>query len=70
MIYNAPNWINGTSPAMNATEMNLISSALAQDGLEILALQTKVPDPPTTDGTYVLTATVSGGTATYAWVSQ
>lgn len=28
-----------------------------------------IPEPPTTDGTYVLKATVSGGVVTYSWVS-
>ena len=27
----------------------------------------QIPPAPTTDGTYTLTATVSGGTATYTW---
>lgn len=27
-----------------------------------------LPEAPTTDGTYTLKATVSGGTATYSWV--
>lgn len=29
-----------------------------------------IPAPPTTDGTYILRATVSGGAATFAWVSN
>ena len=29
---------------------------------------TNIPDPPTTDGTYTLTCTVSNGVVTYAWV--
>jgi len=32
-----------------------------------LFIAEKVPDAPTTDGTYTLTATVSGGVATYSW---
>lgn len=29
----------------------------------------RIPDPPTTDGTYTLQATVSSGTITYTWVA-
>ena len=29
-----------------------------------------IPLPPTTDGSYVLTVTVSNGTATFAWISR
>ena len=36
----------------------------------VSALETKVPAPPTTDGTYVLKVTVSSGTPSYSWVSQ
>lgn len=32
-----------------------------------LFIEGKVPDAPTTDGTYTLTCTVSGGVATYSW---
>ena len=35
-----------------------------------LVVPNEIPDAPTTDGTYVLKATVSGGTATYSWVSE
>lgn len=27
----------------------------------------RIPAPPTTNGAYVLTVTVSGGTPTYSW---
>lgn len=40
------------------------------DGSKVTALEGKVPDAPTTDGTYVLTATVADGTATYSWEAQ
>ena len=29
----------------------------------------RIPDPPTTDGTYTLQATVSSGVITYSWVA-
>ena len=29
-----------------------------------------IPKAPTTNGTYVLKATVSGGVATYSWISE
>lgn len=32
-------------------------------------VDTKVPNPPSTDGTYTLQATVSSGTNTYTWVA-
>lgn len=32
-------------------------------------LKIKVPNPPTTDGTYKLTVTVASGTPTYSWES-
>ena len=32
-------------------------------------LSERVPDPPTTDGTYTLQVTVSSGEPTYSWVS-
>ncbi len=35
---------------------------------EVTALMNRVPPAPTTDGTYTLQATVSGGVVTYAWV--
>ena len=35
-----------------------------------LIVPNEIPDAPTTDGTYVLKATVSNGTATYSWVSE
>ncbi len=42
------------------------------DGLQedVNTLEAKIPDAPTTDGTYVLKATVSGGVATYSWVLE
>ena len=30
----------------------------------------KVPDAPSSNGTYVLKVTVSGGTPTYSWVAE
>ena len=41
-----------------------------QNAYVSLAQATKLPDPPTNNGTYALKATVSGGTATLAWVSE
>lgn len=35
-----------------------------------LVVPNEIPEAPTTDGTYVLKATVSDGTATYSWVSD
>lgn len=35
--------------------------------LDIAELQAKLPSPPSASGTYRLTCTVSGGTATYSW---
>lgn len=35
----------------------------------VTSLETKVPQPPTTDGTYKLTVTVASGTPTYSWES-
>ena len=34
-----------------------------------IVIPQELPTPPTTDGTYRLTVTVSGGVATYSWVS-
>ena len=34
---------------------------------DIYFVEDNIPDPPTTDGTYVLTVTVSSGVATYSW---
>jgi hypothetical protein len=31
------------------------------------AVEAKLPAPPSADGTYRLTVTVSGGAATYSW---
>ena len=47
-------------------QMSLVADT--SDG-RLTALEAKIPTPPTTDGTYRLTVTVSGGVATYAWVS-
>jgi hypothetical protein len=33
------------------------------------AMAAKLPAPPTTDGTYVLTVTVTAGDPAYSWVS-
>ena len=38
-------------------------------GAAVGALEAKIPDAPTEDGVYVLQATVSSGSVTYAWVS-
>lgn len=35
-----------------------------------LVVPNEIPNAPTTDGTYVLKASVSDGTATYSWVSE
>ena len=35
----------------------------------VTRLESKVPQPPTTDGTYKLTVTVASGTQTYSWES-
>lgn len=35
----------------------------------VTRLESKVPQPPTTDGTYKLTVTVASGTPTYSWES-
>lgn len=39
-------------------------------GGDLATLQAKIPDAPTTDGTYTLKATVSGGTPTFSWVAD
>ena len=48
-----------------------ISATTATLNNENIATQdwvtTRIPTPPTTDGTYTLTCTVSNGTATYSW---
>lgn len=41
---------------------------VAQQGVSIGDLAEKLPDPPSTDGTYTLQATVASGVATYSWV--
>lgn len=40
---------------------------VAEQGVSIGELAEKLPDPPTTDGTYTLTVTVASGVATYSW---
>ena len=42
---------------------------LAIPANDITALSQRIPDPPTTDGTYRLTVTVSGGVPTFTWTS-
>jgi FtsP/CotA-like multicopper oxidase with cupredoxin domain len=34
------------------------------------AAQMNIPAPPTSDATYVLTVTVSGGVPTYSWTAK
>lgn len=36
----------------------------------LTALEAKIPDPPTTDGTYTLKAVVVDGSPTFSWVSE
>ena len=43
----------------------------AEDKAEIVEeAAAPIPDAPTSDGTYKLRCTVSGGTATYSWVTD
>lgn len=46
------------------TLLNMVNGVIGD-----IVTSAKVPDAPTTDGTYVLTATVSDGTVTYSWQS-
>ena len=45
MQYNAPNWVNNGSPAINAANLQAISDTLEQDGQEIQALFYAVGGP-------------------------
>lgn len=66
---NAPD-STGSYLVSYSTETRRMSLSEYLDGAKVTALEGKVPDAPTTDGTYVLTATVSDGAATYSWESN
>ena len=50
------------------TEASSASTAAAAATAATLAAS-KIPNPPSGNGRYMLTVTVSGGNATYSWVS-
>ena len=43
---------------------------ISQTGTQMTLEHFRIPKAPTTDGTYTLKATVSGGTPTYTWVEE
>ena len=43
---------------------------IQQTGTDMSLIRFRIPQAPTTDGTYTLQATVSGGTPTYTWVAD
>ena len=51
MQYNAPNWTNNASPAVNAANLQAMSDTLQKDGVEIAALQTQLASPFNFKGT-------------------
>lgn len=72
MQYNAPNWVNNGSPAINAQNLQDISDTLEQDGNEIQALfysvggpnvAATVSDMTDTQKVYVYTGSETGYTA-------
>lgn len=60
--------VNGVSGSIGQVQEQV--NELAEDVDDVTAeLADKLPTAPTTDGTYVLTATVADGTPTYSWES-
>lgn len=80
MQYNAPNWVNNGSPAINAANLQAISDTLEQDGQEIQTLQTQLANPfnykgvvaavenlPSSGNTINDTYYVTAATCLYTW---
>ena len=53
--------------AAQAKNVGYKNNQSVEDALD--ELNTKVPAPPSSNGTYKLTCVVSGGVTTYSWVS-
>ena len=65
--------INPTNAALVGDTIYVTKfDTLTTDSLDarLDAVEAKIPDAPTTDGTYKLRCTVASGTPTYAWVSD
>ena len=62
--------INNTTLVSDATYVHTDNNFTSAFKTSLTTLTTKVPNAPTTDGTYVLTAIVTNGVAIYSWVAQ
>lgn len=60
---------NATSLDVTYQKNNGIGDTASALDKRVTSLESKVPQPPTTDGTYKLTVTVASGTPTYSWES-
>lgn len=56
-------------PATYPAEQVMMSDGVTSVKDRLDELTTKVPTPPSSNGTYKLTCVVSSGVATYSWVS-
>lgn len=85
LIYDSTNskWVNGAGGGGSAKQTAVTQAqydALVQAGTvdptmeyfitDGIPAQSKIPDAPTTDGTYHLSVTVTSGVPTYLWVSD
>ena len=85
LVYDSANskWINGAGGGGSAKQTAVTQAqynALVQAGTvdptmeyfitDGIPAQSKIPDAPTTDGTYHLSVTVASGVPTYLWVSD
>ena len=65
--------IQNAEPATTSTTQVWVNPTATTTAIptyeEFTALAAKLPTPPTTNGTYVLTVTVTAGSPTYSWVS-
>ena len=51
----------------NPSDAEVPLTGLEISGKDFVITDARIPAPPTTNGAYVLTVTVSGGTPTYSW---
>jgi len=85
LVYDSTNskWINGAGGGGSAKQTavtqaqydTLVQAGTVDPTMEYfitdgIPAQSKIPDPPTTDGTYHLSVTVASGIPTYLWVSD
>lgn len=63
-------YVKGDAPIKpNPADAEIPLTGLEISGKDFVITDARIPAPPTTNGAYVLTVTVSGGTPTYSWAN-